>query len=336
MSSAKRLKCVVDYLIAPFKAYRNITEFSIGEYLPSLSDHCTLTASIKITNTKLVVHDQPPAVLHDLPNRFIWKEGDSEAFGERIDSEEFQRKVQGMMQNDVHENMVHDIQDLLTQTANECKIKKTKKRTSKIEPPWFDKECQELKNNIRKHGGVLRQKPDDTTTRVNLYVDKKKLRNIIRRNKYNHRKAIVDSMCENLSTGEKKQYWKMLRKLEDSKDDSTYMHEQHMIDHFKNILHDPNITEEDIPRQTNNTPGNLDERINKDELDLATKILRSGKSPGLDNVINEMIAPLVKKYPGLILKFFNSILTNTWISKEWLTSLITAIHKKGPKDDPHN
>ena len=49
-----------------------------------------------------------------------------------------------------------------------------------------------------------------------------------------------------------------------------------------------------------------------------------------------MIAPLVKKYPGLILKFFNSILTNTWISKEWLTSLITAIHKKGSKDDPNN
>ena len=86
----------------------------------------------------------------------------------------------------------------------------------------------------------------------------------------------------------------------------------------------------------NNTSGNLDGVINKDELETATKILRRGKSPGLDNILNEMIAPLVKKYPGLILKLFNSILANTWINKEWLISLITAIHKKGPKEDPDN
>ena len=143
-------------------------------------------------------------------------------------------------------------------------------------------------------------------------------------------------MCENLSTGEKKQYWKMLRKLDDSKDKSTYMHEQRMIDHFKNMLHDPNITDDDIPRQNNISPGNLDDVITKEELDMATKILRTGKSPGLDTIINEMIAPLVKKYPQLILKFFNGILTNTWISQEWMLSLITAIHKKGPKEDPDN
>ena len=49
-----------------------------------------------------------------------------------------------------------------------------------------------------------------------------------------------------------------------------------------------------------------------------------------------MIAPLVKKYPELILKLFNNILTNTWINGEWMISLITAIHKKGPKEDPDN
>ena len=96
---------------------------------------------------------------------------------------------------------------------------------------------------------MLRQQPDNTTTRVNLYVDKKKLRNMVRKNKYNHRKSIVDNMCENLSKGEKKQYWQMLRKLEDSKDDTTYMHEQRLINHFKDILHDPNVEEDNMPKQ---------------------------------------------------------------------------------------
>ena len=326
---------VVDYLIAPFTAYKNIVEFSIGQYLPSLSDHCPLFAKIRISNTNLVRQQQTPAILHDLPNRYIWKEGDSEAFKEMIDSEEFQEEVNKMMAYGENENMVHDIQDLLKQTADKCKIKKTRKRSQRTDPPWFDKECKTLKDNVRRYGGKLRQQPDHTTTRVKLYEDKKKLRNMVRKNKYNHRKSIVDSMCENLSKGEKKQYWQMLRKLEDTKDNSSYMHEQRMIDHFKNILYDPNIVD-NIPQQNENIPGNMDEAINKDELDLATKILRTGKSPGLDNIINEMIAPLVKKYPQLILRLFNSILNNAWINNEWMISLITAIHKKGPKEDPDN
>ena len=96
------------------------------------------------------------------------------------------------------------IQDLLKQTADKCKIKKTRKRSQRTDPPWFDKECKTLKDNIRRYGGKLRQQPDHTTTRVKLYEDKKKLRNMVRKNKYNHRKSIVDSMCENLSKGEKK------------------------------------------------------------------------------------------------------------------------------------
>ena len=53
-------------------------------------------------------------------------------------------------------------------------------------------------------------------------------------------------------------------------------------------------------------------------------------------IINEMIEPLVELYPQLLLKLFNNILSNNWISEDWLLSLITAIHKKGPKEDPDN
>ena len=61
-----------------------------------------------------------------------------------------------------------------------------------------------------------------------------------------------------------------------------------------------------------------------------------GKAPGIDTILNEMIEPLVALYPKLLLKLFNSILSNTWISEDWLMSLITALHKKGAKEDPDN
>ena len=52
---------------------------------------------------------------------------------------------------------------------------------------------------------------------------------------------------------------------------------------------------------------------------------------------NEMICPLVDAYPALILRPFNEIIANRQeLSKDWLHSLISAIHKKGPKEDPDN
>ena len=110
-----------------------------------------------------------------------------------------------------------------------------------------------------------------------------------------------------------------------------------MIDHFQNILNDPSLVNTAYPDpETENIPGALDHPITCEELKTAKRILKAGKSPGLDNILNEMIDPLVDKYPDLVIKLFNSILTNTWICNEWLLSLITTIHKKGPKEDPNN
>ena len=328
---------VVDYLITPFQAYTNVTEFSVGEYLPSHSDHCPLIAKININQTTLVKEDLNPVSLYDLPPRYIWKQDDSKTFKDKMESNEFKEKVQNIMRMKEHENMVYDVQNLLTETAEECKIRKTKNKPRKSDPPWFDEECKELKIKISNYGKSLRLKPEDPTIREQLYVDKRKFRNLVRKNKYQHRKSIVDTMCENLSSGEKKEYWKMLRKLEKQNDKATYMHEQHLINHFKEILNDPNREEGTRSEPDNvSTPGNLDQVIVKQELDVATKILRNGKSPGIDTILNEMIIPLVDKYPKLILKLFNGILSNTWICKDWLISLITAIHKKGPKENPAN
>ena len=50
-----------------------------------------------------------------------------------------------------------------------------------------------------------------------------------------------------------------------------------------------------------------------------------------------MLVPLVKLYPKLILRAFNDILKeNGSLSKDWLHSLVSAIHKKGAKEDPDN
>ena len=70
---------------------------------------------------------------------------------------------------------------------------------------------------------------------------------------------------------------------------------------------------------------------------MATKILKNGKGTGIDIIRNEMLVPLVELYPKLVLRAFNAILEEHGaLCKDWLHSLVSAIHKKGAKEDPDN
>ena len=132
-----------------------------------------------------------------------------------------------------------------------------------------------------------------------------------------------------------KEYWQHLKKLETSKDNNKYIPGYTLISHFREILHDDDIKlkyEEDKTEE-----GVLDHEITEEELQKAKKILKLGKGIGIDSIYNEMIRPLVDLYPKLVLRLFNDILSERQqICDNWLHSLVTALHKKGIKEDPDN
>ena len=108
-----------------------------------------------------------------------------------------------------------------------------------------------------------------------------------------------------------------------------------LISHFQEILHDDNIKLK--YEEENQHERLLDYEITEEELLKASKVLRNWKGTGIDNLYNEMIKPLVDIYPQLPLSLFNDLLQKKQeICKEWLHSLVTAIHKKGAKEDPDN
>ena len=152
----------------------------VGSYEPSLSDHCPLIAKIR-TATNIAEEIVTPPTLHDLPSRYIWKDGNTETFEEKLDSDDFRERVNKILATADNEDLARDVQHLLTHAADECNIKKTRRSNRKIDPPWFDEECREIKNRISGHGKKLRQQPDNTETREKLYFDKKKLRNLVRK-----------------------------------------------------------------------------------------------------------------------------------------------------------
>ena len=82
--------------------------------------------------------------------------------------------------------------------------------------------------------------------------------------------------------------------------------------------------------------GRLDFIFTKEEIELATYVLRRGKSPGLDNISYEMISCLFNTKPEIIVKLFNQILKNPANIEKWNTSMIFPIHKSGDKSNPDN
>ena len=237
---------------------------------------------------------------------------------------------------------MEDIKHFILSIADESDIKKTsnkkKRRPSRNKnKPWFDDECQNIKSEITKLGNMLRRNPNDVGIREKLYIKKRDLRNLARNKRTSHRSKIIDEICNDMSNKDMKKYWKHLRKLEDSSDENIYIPDITMINHFKELLQ----TDENkiiVNQETTTTElGNLDFPITQTELNVASKILKAGKGTGIDTIRNEMISPLIEAYPSLVLRAFNDIIINNKpLCRDWLHSLITAIHKKGSKDDPGN
>ena len=113
---------------------------------------------------------------------------------------------------------------------------------------------------------MLKRNPKDYKSREQIFVLKKQLRNLIKRNKYTYKTSVVDKMCTSLSKGQKKVYWKYLKKLEKSTDTNAYIPEQALIDHSKNILQDE---KEKILTINKSAIGDSDYKITTEELHTA-------------------------------------------------------------------
>ena len=130
-----------------------------------------------------------------------------------------------------------------------------------------------------------------------------------------------------------KEFWGLLRKFSNKKTEAIHLSHQNLSDHFKSTLN----TNTDVHLPPDSTEeGPLDYYVTLEELEYASDILKPGKAFGYDNISNEMIACLVKTYPEVVLKLFNSLLKSSAIIPEWVVGIIVPIHKKGPKGEPSN
>ena len=224
----------------------------------------------------------------------------------------------------------------MTKCAEDCGVKKQKvQKNAKGNQPWFDQECNKSRKRIMKLAKKLKHFPDNKTLRDDLFSAKNSLKHMVKKKKTEYKKNLIEQI-HFTNKKDMKQFWKLARKLntQNVQNDTTdYISVDKWVEHFQGLLHS-NVKR---PFPENKENGPLDYTISEIELSHALKALKPGKSPGLDNITNEMLYAAISVYPKAFLNLFNCILNEGGGCTESCgMSILVPIHKEGNPDDPSN
>ena len=80
----------------------------------------------------------------------------------------------------------------------------------------------------------------------------------------------------------------------------------------------------------------LDRPISENEVLVAIKNLKTGKSPGTDGLISQFFKSCPERICPYLTTLYNFYFEHGYFPPEWSSSIIGPIHKKGNEKDPNN
>lgn len=206
---------------------------------------------------------------------------------------------------------------------------------------WFDTHCEHIRKQYFKiKNQIIKQKKKLSNVPVSLINSfkstSKEYKKCISKTKKNY-KYTFSNKIRHLKTNDTKQYWTILNGKR--KTNSCPIPLANMHDFYKEI-NDTNVTFTPTPtlstQNVSDTPI-LDIPFTIDELRRETKKLKNGKSPGLDNVINEFIKYSKCEVFIVLKNLFNVLLKTGLIPSIWCKGIICPIYKKkGSSKEPSN
>ncbi|OXA49180.1 Retrovirus-related Pol polyprotein from type-1 retrotransposable element R2 [Folsomia candida] len=181
---------------------------------------------------------------------------------------------------------------------------------------WYDEECRQKREELRRLIRVLRSKgPSDLTID---YIQAKCAYNRLKKSK-------------------QKDFWESINQFRPRKQNTnnnikSSRWRQHFSTLFKKEASDPQYTTP--PEGTENAE--MDKNITCEEMVAAIQKLKSKKAPGLDGIPNEVLKIITISHQQEILHLLNEILNSGEIPQDFGKTLIHPIFKKGDPNDPAN
>ena len=97
---------VVDYALLPNNFTKNISTFTVGDYVPWLSDHCPIHTDILFNDWKHKNDSNNNSEMTNLPPGFMWDENSKKSFSDGLKSAEMKERIRNLEQCDEKQQQV--------------------------------------------------------------------------------------------------------------------------------------------------------------------------------------------------------------------------------------
>ena len=203
-----------------------------------------------------------------------------------------------------------------------------KEITLNNEKRWFDKECFNMRKDVKNALMESKKKPElRNEYREKRRSYKKLLKGKMNKDQENYRTRLAE--VKNLSDA-----WKFINMERNCNARTTIdASEDSLANHFKTLLqgcNEPPISNEQQPQRK--TFIHLDE----EEISELIKKLKKRKAAGIDEIKGEAFINGMQHITCHLTRIFNQCINGEQIPEEWRSTKIWPIYKKGPKDQPEN
>ena len=289
--------------------------------------------------------------IHNLHLGFKWNKQSEFVYKTKLSSDEIGLKIKHILNesNDFDiDDFTENVNDVLLSAAHSTLVQKrglNAKKSVKKKKAWFDQDCYKLRKEVIKLGRKLCKVNSTHEQRQVFFRKKRELKKLAKHKKQLFKQFILDQLND-LSDGNPKQYWQLVKSLKDLENQSSSngspITPEEWIKHFKELLctnNNRNKSElETLIKEMSSKPtfNNLDYRITKQEIKSAIAGLKNGKACGLDTISAEMVKTSLPILLDVYVKLFNTIFSNGLYPKCWRDSYIVPLFKSGSRSDPSN
>jgi hypothetical protein len=283
----------VDYTICSSSLLPDIPYFQVHPFHGSISDHCLISFMIRANISRPFKSD---ISLKPMPMQFKWSEDGKHNFIKalqlpniRENINEMKNDIQNCIDNEGINVITNKVTKILVEAAQLSLRRKGVKKKGKYRKPWSTIKLRRLEREVKLKGDNM-IKIQTGESRRSFFIALKKLR---KERKYSKRHYLKDQMekLHSLKHSDPRKFWNLLQELKNGESHNQADKIEPGIWYgYLTKANKSKIVDNDqsVPKGSSSFT-NIDFPINESELKKAMNKLRNNKSPGLDQILNEML-----------------------------------------------
>ena len=334
----------IDYFLASSCLLGNLKYLQIFD--PNVNSiHCFLRLSLSTNFSLNLSSEDKYKGMHHAIN-YKWNDSIALTFERAVkcnkrslDCKSFSSKIPENRVDDLATSLNDFFHKCASDSNMICKRKSGQNSTSRKNKNkgWFNPMLSSLKTQLLQLANKIRATPYDRS-KLSLFHAKKKIyKRLVKQCKYKYEQDIIKRLTD-IEKSNPREFWKSFKQLQDF--DKSHKENpippSEWVTHFHSLLNiKPQIDSslkfhiETFLSSNVSIFNELNYRITNAEISCVINSLKSGKSPGIDSITNEMIRcgwPHLQEY---FIMFFNSILTSGKFPSSWDVNTLSPLHKKG-------